>query len=242
MRKLITTLTAILAIFISTFVAAAEQLQVIRVNGLVEVGQTTLQDNMSYPIKFPAVIVSRGSASSISALLPNGHGIFIKSDASVSLDATCRERSSDVTSWIGLLDVTVKQGDFATCSPEKSPIVTYVRISARGAVILGSAQSTYAVLGDQLTVTRGSVDVHILDTPNKHVIVQFGESVILHTPLTVLPAKQSRELSSDVLEATVEACFARLASPKTVAKPIDPTPAGAFPNQPISADLVSPAS
>lgn len=240
MRKLTTTIAAALAVFIfTTAMFSADQLQIVRVNGLVETGKTTLLDSRSYPIKLPIVITSH-ELSSMSALLPNGHGIFIKENSSISLDNIGREQTPKGPSWIGMLWITVNRGDFAVCSPEKSSVSTYTRITACGFELLGSDQSTYAVLDNQLTVTRGSVDVYAVNMPNKHVFVQAGESVVLQSPLKVVSAKQNASVTSAVLDATVEACSARLVLPSAVAESIGPTIT--FPIQPIDPDIVSPST
>lgn len=240
MRKHIITLTTILAILLSAPVFSADLLQVVRTNGFVESGQAMLESNKSYPINLPTTIATM-EKSSITALLPNGHGVFIGEKSVMTLESFSRESTPTGQSWIGLLSITVPRGDFALCAPEKQTISTFVRVTTRGTVILGAEESTYAVLGDQLTVTRGSVDVHKTSAPNKHVIVQAGESILLNGPTSVMPDKRRRGLSADVLEATTDACSARIAPPSAEARPVEKTTL-TFPVQPINPDIVSPSS
>lgn len=240
MRKYIITLTAVLAVLLTAPVFSADLLQVVRTNGVVESGQAMLESNKSYPINLPTTIVTM-EKSSITALLPNGHGVFIGEKSVMTLESFSRESTPTERSWIGLLSIAVPRGNFALCAPEKQTISTFVRVTTRGTVILGAEESTYAVLGDQLTVTRGSVDVHKTSAPNKHTIVQAGESILLNGPVVVMPAKQSGGLSAAVLEATIDACSARMAPPSAEASPVE-KPTFTFPVQPINPDIVSPSS
>lgn len=241
MRKHIITLTAILAVFISTTAFSADVLHSVYVNGLAQTGSTVLQPNTSYPITLPAIITTE-TKSSLSALLPNGHGLFMGETSVMTLEIFSRENTPTGQSWIGLVRITVPRGSFAMCAPEKSATSGATIVTTRGTVILSGEQSTYSVLGDQLTVTRGSVNVNKTSTPKNHVIVQAGESILLTDgPIVIMSAKQSGGMSVAVTAATIEACSARLAVPSSVAGPTAPTKT-AFPIQPINPDLVSPSS
>ena len=106
MRKHIITLTAVLTVLLSAPVFSAELLQVVRTNGVVESGQAMLESNKSYPINLPTTIATM-EKSSITALLPNGHGVFIGEKSVMTLESFSRESTPTGQSWIGLLSITV---------------------------------------------------------------------------------------------------------------------------------------
>lgn len=239
MPKLIMTLLMAVSVAVAALSQPSDLFHAVRVAGLVELSGVTVVENESYPIQLPVKIVTRES-SAVAALLPNSTGLYVKPNSEVTLDGIGRERTPEGFAWAGILWMTVVRGDFSLCSPEQAALPTRTRVTARGVVLIGSEQSTYVILGDVLTVTRGSVDVHDSKISTRIATVQAGEMLRLSSPWKVEEADRSDAVTQAVLESTVEACSARLAAPEGVAEPVRSI--APFPIQPINPDIVSPSS
>lgn len=232
MRKFISTLLFSI-LCVSSIAASSFVVPVVRVNGLSTIGGNPVVENQSYEVRLPFTILVTEKAD-VTMLMPNQAGLFASDGAEVVVNQMAVDHlgpNQEVTmTWL-----FVPSGDVAYCSPENASAGDRVQLTFGQFDIFSSGGTTYAIIGKVLTVTRGSVRV-------SGVTVSEGQSVVLFLPLSVKSASNDETVSRFVLEATVNACSARLVVPSAAAAQVETPTQSAFPLQPINPDIVSPSS